>query len=86
MFFNIGLNTGKRKLIRAVVEGLCYNLRWMLESLEGGIKGNPVIRFVGGGAQSDVTAQILADICGRTIEVPGDPQNSGALAPLFLQV
>ena len=84
MFFNIGLNTGKRKMIRAVVEGLGYNLRWMLESLESGMKGNDVIRFVGGGAQSNVTAQILADITGRTIEVPDNPQNTGALGAAVL--
>ena len=84
MFFNIGLNTGKRKLIRAVVEGLGYNLRWMLESLESKMKGNEAIRFVGGGAQSVVTAQILADITGRTIEVPENPQNTGALGAAVL--
>ena len=79
MFFNIGLNTGKRKLIRAVIEGLSYNLKWMLESVEAGMPCNETIRFVGGGAQSDVNAQILADVLGRTIEVPESPQNSGAL-------
>ena len=79
MFFNLGLNTGKRRLIRAVVEGLGYNLRWMLESVEAGMRCNEAIRFVGGGAQSDVNARILADILGRTVEVPGNPQNAGAL-------
>ena len=79
MFFNIGLNTGKRKLIRAVLEGLGYNLRWMLESVESRLKCNSTIKFVGGGAQSDVNAQILSDILGRTIEVPESPQNTGAL-------
>ncbi len=79
MFFNIGLNSGKRKLIRAVVEGLGFNLRWMLESIESRLACNETIRFVGGGAQSETNAQILADILGRTIEVPKDPQNSGAL-------
>ena len=79
MFFNIGLNTGKRMLIRAVIEGLGYNLRWMLESVESGISCNENIRFVGGGALSDVNAQILSDILGRTIEVPEYPQNTGAL-------
>ena len=32
MFFNISLETGKRDLIHAVVEGICYHLRWQLEA------------------------------------------------------
>ena len=31
MFFNIKLETGKTELIRAVVEGICFHMRWMLE-------------------------------------------------------
>ncbi len=33
MFFNIGLDTGKRTLIRAVVEGIIYQKRWYLECM-----------------------------------------------------
>lgn len=79
MFFNIGLNTGKRKLIRSVIEGLGYNLRWMLESLETRMQGNETIKFTGGGAQSDVTARVLSDILGRKLEIPENPQSTGAL-------
>ncbi|MBI9102996.1 MAG: FGGY-family carbohydrate kinase [Spirochaetales bacterium] len=79
MFFNIGLNTGKSEMVRAVVEGLAYNLKWMLSSLERKCIPGERIRFVGGGALSKVTGQILADITGRTLEVPENPQNSGAL-------
>ena len=31
MFFNIRLDTGKTEMIRAVLEGICFHLRWMLE-------------------------------------------------------
>ena len=79
MFFNIRLNTGKTELIRAVLEGICYHLRWMLESQDQKIKTSNPIRFVGGGALSDVTSQILADITGRTIETVASPQNVGAV-------
>ncbi|WP_178667957.1 FGGY-family carbohydrate kinase, partial [uncultured Eubacterium sp.] len=34
MFFNIHLETGKTELIRAVVEGVCFHMRWMLERQE----------------------------------------------------
>ncbi|MDC7126694.1 MAG: FGGY-family carbohydrate kinase [Spirochaetales bacterium] len=79
MFFNIGLNTGKRMLVRSVIEGLAYNIKWMLESVEGKLKCNETLRFVGGGALSDVNAQIISDILERHLEVPEYPQNTGAL-------
>lgn len=79
MFFGIRLETGKSELIRAVLEGICYHLRWMLECEERKVKTSSVIRFVGGGALSPVTSQILADITGRTIEVVENPQNVGAV-------
>jgi xylulokinase len=79
MFFNIGLETGKTELIRSVLEGICYHLRWMLESQEQKIVTSPVIRFVGGGALSPLTCQILADILGRRIETVAHPQNVGAV-------
>jgi xylulokinase len=79
MFFNIRLETGKTELIRAVLEGVCYHLRWMLECQDKKIKTSDPIRFVGGGALSDVTCRILADITGRTIETVASPQNVGAV-------
>ncbi|MBS7526147.1 FGGY-family carbohydrate kinase [Fusibacter paucivorans] len=79
MFFNIRLDTGKRDLIRAVLEGVCYHLRWMLESQDRKVKTSDAIRFVGGGALSDVTCQMLADMTGRTIETVENPQNVGSV-------
>jgi xylulokinase len=79
MFFNIGLETGKTELIRAVLEGICYHMRWMLEAQENKIETSKVIRFVGGGALSSLTCQILSDILGRNIETVKNPQNVGAL-------
>jgi xylulokinase len=79
MFFNIGLETGKSELIRSVVEGVCFHLRWMLESQEKKIKTSETIRFVGGGALSAVTCQILADVLQREVETVENPQNVGAV-------
>lgn len=79
MFFNISLDTGKTELIRAVLEGVCYHKRWMLEASERKVKTSDVIRFVGGGALNDFTCQLLADITGHTIETVDSPQNVGAV-------
>ncbi len=79
MFFNIRLDTGKRDLIHAVVEGICYHLRWQLESQQRKVATSPTIRLVGGGALAPTTCQTLADILGTEIQTVHDPQNVGAL-------
>lgn len=78
MFFNISLETGKRDLIRAVLEGDAYHKRWMLETVERKVPRSETLRLVGGGARSDTWSQILADVTGRTIEVVEHPENAGA--------
>jgi xylulokinase len=78
MFFNLGLETGKRQMIRAVVEGLAYNIRLLLEAQAKKTKPSAVLRFAGGGALSDATCQVLADATGHAVEAVADPQNAGA--------
>ncbi|MDF2800872.1 MAG: carbohydrate kinase [Anaerocolumna sp.] len=79
MFFNITLETGKTELIRAVLEGVCYHLRWMLECQNEKVNISDTIRFVGGGALSSITGQILADMTGHQIDIVATPQNVGAV-------
>jgi xylulokinase len=78
MFFNLNLQTGKRDLIRAVLEGDAYHKRWMLETVEKKIPRRETLRLVGGGGRSETWAQILADVTGRVIEVTEHPENAGA--------
>ncbi len=79
MFFGIKLETGKTELIRSVLEGVFYHLRWMLECQDKKVKTNDVIRFVGGGALSKISCQMLSDILGRKVETVSSPQNVGAV-------
>lgn len=79
MFFNIKIDTGKTEMIRAVVEGICFHMRWMLERQEKKVTTGKAIRFCGGGAIGKVTCQILADILQREIQVVDSPQNVGAV-------
>jgi xylulokinase len=81
MFFNIKLETGKTELIRAVVEGICFHMRWMLERQDKKkeVTISKAVRFCGGGALGASTCQILADILQRDVEVVDSPQNIGAV-------
>ena len=79
MFLGIRLETGKTEMIRAVLEGVFYHLRWMLECQERKVKTSDPVRFVGGGALSPVACQMLADILGRRVETVERPQNVGSV-------
>ena len=79
MFFNISLETGKSELIRAVTEGVCYHLRWFMEAEDKKVKSSEVVRFVGGGALSPLTCQILSDVLGKKVETVDSAQNVGAV-------
>lgn len=84
MFFNIGLETGKTALIRAVVEGIAFHCRFMLEAQKKKLKVSDSITLCGGGALSPVICQIMADITGHNVIVRPDPQNAGALGAAVL--
>ena len=79
MFFNINVDTGKNDMIRAVLEGICFHLRWMYERECKKVKSNGAVRFVGGGALSSVTCQMLSDILGVPVETVASPQNVGSV-------
>jgi len=77
-FYGVKIETGKTELIRSVLEGVFYHLRWMLECQDKKLKTSNPIRFVGGGALSPVCCQMLSDITGRTIETVKDSQFVGS--------
>lgn len=78
-FHGISLTTGKTELLRAVVEGVCFHLRWFLETSDKKVATSARVRFSGGGALSAVTAQILADVTNKVIDVVDHPQDVGAV-------
>lgn len=78
MFFNISLETGKRDMIHAVVEGICFHLRWQLEASQKKVATSSTIRFVGGGALAPLTCQIISDVLGCEIETVENPQHVGS--------
>ncbi|MBS1848285.1 MAG: FGGY-family carbohydrate kinase [Actinobacteria bacterium] len=73
-FHNLSLATGRAELARAVLEGVAYNSRWLLDAVEKFTScGLDPIRIIGGGAVSDLWCQIHADVLDRRIERPRDP-------------
>jgi xylulokinase len=73
-FLNLSLKTRRECLVRAVLEGVAYNSRWLLQCVEG-FCGRQFdgLNFIGGGARSDLWCQIYADVLNRTIRQVKDP-------------
>jgi len=73
-FLNLSLNTDRPTLVRAVMEGVAFNARWLLDAVEGFTgKRMPSLRILGGGAVSDLWCQIHADILERKVERVAQP-------------
>ncbi len=73
-FHNLSLATTRADLVRAVFEGVALNSRWLLQAVEHFV-GRPFdsLAFVGGGARSDLWAQLHADATGRRVRQVADP-------------
>lgn len=77
---NLSIHHRRPHLLRAVCEGVAYNVRWTIDILDERF-GFPLetLRAVGGGAQSLAWMQILADVIDKRIEVVEHPQEAGAV-------
>ena len=76
-FMNLSLNTTRSHMTRAIMEGLAYNNRWTKGAAEKFIgRSIEYFRFSGGGALSDIWAQIHADVMGVPIHQIDDPINT----------
>jgi len=77
----LSLDTERRHLVRAVIEGVSLNLGWLLPVVEGfsGHRGDEIV-FGGGAARSHEWVQTLADILDRPVAPLRDPPPTVARA------
>ena len=77
---NIKNYSTRKQISRAVIEGVCMNLRWMKEihSQDNGWDIN-FLRGIGGGLQSEIFAQILADVMGDPFTILENIRYAGNL-------
>ncbi|MFM8367691.1 MAG: FGGY-family carbohydrate kinase, partial [Chloroflexota bacterium] len=83
--YNLSLNSTREDIIRAFLEGIAYNTRWLLSPVEKFLvrKVNS-INIVGGGAQSDVWCQIFADVMNVEIKQVADPIYANARGAVWI--
>jgi xylulokinase len=75
---NLCLKHSREHLIRAVLEGISFNTRWAMHTLENLYSNVSELNFIGGGATSELWCQIMADITNRKINQVEDAQQAGA--------
>ena len=82
---NLSLEHTREDIIRAFLEGVALNTRWMLEPFIRFVGTRPAaITMVGGGAQSDLWCQVMADVTGCAIRQPDAPIQANALGAAFI--
>ncbi|HEY3310256.1 MAG TPA: FGGY-family carbohydrate kinase [Anaerolineales bacterium] len=83
--FNLSLNSNREDIIRAVLEGIALNTRWLLEPFQkftGRTLGG--LNMVGGGAQSDTWCQIFSDVLDVEVRQVTDPVYANARGAAWL--
>lgn len=78
-FIGMSMRTTRAHMLRAVLEGIALQMRWLADEVETtlGVRF-AMLRFAGGGAQSDAWAQAMADVLGRTVEQVEGPRHANA--------
>jgi xylulokinase len=69
-FLDLTLGHTRGHMVRAVMEGAAFELRWTLEELAGSGVGVAELTMVGGAAKSSVWPQIVADVVDLPVTVP----------------
>jgi xylulokinase len=84
-FFNMSLSSTRSHMTRAIMEGIAFNNLWTLGPAEKFIgRKFDHLRFAGGGALSDVWAQIHADVLGVLVHQLANPTHAAVRGPAFL--
>jgi xylulokinase len=78
-FVGLALRHGRGHLLRALMEGVAFQMRWALEY--GSAFGTKIgeVRGVGGGFIGTTWTQIIADVLGRPVASIRQPQDAAAL-------
>jgi len=84
-FVNMALGHTRNHLARAVMESLAFNNRWTIRPAEK-FMGKKIsqVRFAGGGALSDLWAQIHADVLRIPVHQVADPLNTTVIGTAML--
>ncbi len=84
-FVNLSLTTTRAHLVRAVMEGVAFNSKWLFGYCEKFVgKRLDQVTIIGGGARSDTWCQIFADVLDRPMRQVKDPVMANARGAAFI--
>lgn len=75
-FFGLSVKHTKSHLVRAVLEGIVYNLYLVLKALEDFAGSAQLVQATGGFAESPLWRQMMADIFNREVTIPEHYESS----------
>jgi xylulokinase len=80
-YFNLSLAHEKSHMVRAVLEGVAFHARWMMEGIEKGRMLGKVskVNIIGGCANSDIWTQIYADVLQKPVCRMENPLGAGTV-------
>jgi xylulokinase len=78
--FNLSQEHTRGHFVNAMLEGIAFNLRWILENYRRDFKFNPSkIRAIGGGSINEQWMQGIANITGKKVETISQHRMAGSL-------
>jgi len=78
--FNLSLEHTRGHFVKAMSEGIGYNLRWIAENFQNDFGFTiPGFRLIGGGAQNKQWMQTIADITGLPVTTTNHPTMAGTI-------
>ena len=84
-FLNQSWRTTRAHHVRAVMEGIALNLRWLKPHVERFARTSfRELTFIGGAAQSDTWCQICADVLGVPVRRVAEPRLANAVGAALL--
>lgn len=79
IFFGLTLSHTRSHLYRAILEGVAFGMRNILDKMEEGREPIAVLRGCGGAAENALWVKIITDITGKPIVLTRDSVNAGIL-------
>ena len=83
-FIGLTYKHTRSHMVRSILEGTAYHIRWIIETIEEVCCKIQDLKVIGGGANSRIWPEIIANVTGKTLSVVENPLEAGALGSLMV--
>ena len=82
-FYGLSLATKEEEIVKAVLEGVAYQIRNNVDTIERVNRPAEEIRLFGGGSKSAIWCQMIANITGKKVATLYSPETAGIGAAIL---